>query len=103
MREIQKDLRDARKEQRDIQTRIKRLEDAEASLRGAPIPSSRKQQRRVTRADIRDYVIAHPDSYYLDIAEALNVPATNVGTHLSNGKRDGEFENHRGRWSYIKK
>ena len=35
----------------------------------------------------------------VEIAEALGVPPTNVGTHLSNGKEDGEFEKHRNRWS----
>ncbi len=102
MREIQKDLRDARKEERDLKQRIARLEAAQASLRGEPVTGARKHQRRLTRGDIRDYLTAHPGSYYTDIAEALGVPATNVGTHLSNGKKAGEFQEHRGRWSITK-
>jgi DNA-binding transcriptional ArsR family regulator len=102
MREIQKDLRDARKDEREVKQRIQRLEAAQASLRGEPAAAAGKHQRRIRRGDIRDYLAEHPGSYYTEIAEALGVPPTNIGTHLSNGKKDGEFQEHRGRWSNTK-
>jgi DNA-directed RNA polymerase specialized sigma24 family protein len=99
MRGIQKDLQDARKDEREAKQRIQRLEAAQALLRGEAAASAPKHLRRITRADVREYLTEHPGSYYTDIAEALGVPPTNVGTHLSNGKRTGEFQQHRGRWS----
>lgn len=99
MRGIQNDLKDARREEREAKQRIQRLQAAQALLRGQAAASAPKHQRRITRADIRDYLAEHPGSHYTDIAEALGVPPTNVGTHLSNGKRTSEFQQHRGRWS----
>jgi hypothetical protein len=97
MREIDNDLRKARREEQEAAQRVKRLLAAQAALRGEPAP--RKHQRRLRRADIREYLTQHPQSLAIEIAEALGVPATNVGTHLSNGKKAGEFQEHRGRWS----
>jgi ABC-type glutathione transport system ATPase component len=79
------------------QQRVKRLLAAQAALRREPVP--RKHQRRLARQDIRDYLAKHPGSLAVEIAEALGVPPTNVGTHLSNGKKDEEFDKHRNRWS----
>jgi hypothetical protein len=99
MREIQKDLRDARRDERDAQQRIQRLLDAQASLRGEPPTGARKYQHRITRQDVRAYLAEHPGSLSGEIAEALGVPATNVGTHLSNGKKAGEFTERGRRWT----
>jgi DNA-binding transcriptional ArsR family regulator len=104
MREIQRDLRQARKDERDARKRIERLEAAQSILRGEPLRlGAGERRRRVTRGDIRDYLAEHPGSYYTDIAEALGVPPTNVGSHLSNGKKEGEFQDHRGRWSLTQR
>jgi hypothetical protein len=97
MRELDKELRKARTQEKEAAQRVKRLLAAQAALRGEPVP--RKHQRRLARQDIRDYLHKHPGSLAVEIAEALGVPATNVGTHLSNGKKDGEFQKHRNRWS----
>jgi len=97
MRELDNELRKAKAEQQEVSERVKRLQAAQAALLGQPAP--RKHERRITRADVRDYLAKHPDAPSVEIAEALGVPSTNVGTHLSNGKRDGEFQQHRGRWS----
>lgn len=99
MREIDNELRKARADERDAAQRVKRLLTAQAALRGEPLP--RKHQRSLARQDIRDYLAKHPGSLAVEIAEALGVPPTNVGTHLSNGKKDGEFEKDRNRWSLI--
>lgn len=97
MREIDNELRKARLEEKEATQRVKRLLAAQAALRGEPVP--REHRRRLARQDIRDYLAKHPDSLAVEIAEALGVPPTNVGTHLSNGKKDGEFDKHRNRWS----
>jgi hypothetical protein len=101
MRELDHELRKAKAEEKQAVERVKRLQAAQAALLGQPAP--RKNQRRITRADVRDYLAKHPNAPSIEIAEALRVPTTNVGTHLSNGKRDGEFQQHRGHWSLIDK
>jgi hypothetical protein len=103
MRGIQNDLRDARKEERALQTRIKQLEDAQAVLRGETPAGARKQRPRVTRADVLDYIAENPGAYYADIAEFFKVAPTTIGSHLSAAKKDGEAVNDRGRWSVINK
>lgn len=97
MREIDNELRKARAEEKQVAQRVERLRAAQAALRGEPAP--RTHQHRITRGDVRDYLAKHPNSLAIEIAEALGVPATNAGTHLGNGKKAGEFQHHRGRWS----
>jgi DNA-binding transcriptional ArsR family regulator len=97
MREIDQELRKARAEEKDAAQRVKRLLAAQAALLGQPAP--RKHRHRLAREDIRAYLAKHPGSLAIEIAEALGVPPTNVGTHLSNGKREGEFLKDRNRWS----
>jgi len=97
MRELDNELRKAKAEERAAVERVKRLQAAQAALLGRP--PARKHQRRLARQDIRAYLAKHPGSLAVEIAEALRVPPTNVGTHLSNGKREGEFQQHRNRWS----
>lgn len=101
MRELDNELRKAKAEEKQAAERVRRLQAAQAALLGQPAP--RKHQRRITRADVRDYLAKHPNAPSVEIAEALHVPPTNVGTHLGNGKRDGEFQQHRGRWSLTSK
>ncbi len=97
MRELDNELRKARAEEKQAAERVKRLQAAQAALRGEPAP--RKHARRLAREDIRAYLLEHPESLAVEIAEAFDVPATNVGSHLSKGKQTGEFHVHGGRWS----
>jgi hypothetical protein len=97
MREIDNELRRARAEEKQAAERVRRLQAAQAALRGEPAP--RKHERRLSREDVRTYLLEHPGSLAVEIAEAFGVPATNVGSHLSKGKKDGEFLVHGGRWS----
>jgi DNA-directed RNA polymerase specialized sigma24 family protein len=97
MREIDNELRRARAEEQQAAERVRRLQAAQAALRGEPPP--RKHERRLSREDVRAYLLEHPGSPAAEIAEAFGVPATNVGSHLSKGKKDGEFLVHAGRWS----
>jgi hypothetical protein len=100
MREIDTELRKARAEEKDAAQRVKRLLAAQAALRGEPAPGSGR--KRLSRQDIHAYLAKHPASFAVEIAEALGVPPTNVGTHLSNGKREGQFVQDKGRWSLAK-
>jgi DNA-binding transcriptional ArsR family regulator len=109
MREIQKDLREARKDlsearkqEREARERVERLENAQASLRGEAPASARKRHRRVTRADVLDYLVEHPGSHYTEIAAFFGVPPNTIGSHLSAAKGDGQVENEREQWSVIK-
>ena len=109
MREIQKDLRDARKneldarkKEREAQIRIQQLEGAQALLRGEAPTSARKQRRRVTRADVLDYLLEHPRSHYTEVAAFFDVPPNTIGSHLSAAKKDKQVENDREQWSVIK-
>ena len=97
MRELDAELRKARAEEHEAAERVKRLQAAQAALLGQPAP--RKHQRRLSRSDIREYLATHPNAPTVEIAEALGAPPTNVGSHLSVGKRAGEFVQNRGRWS----
>ena len=97
MRELDNELRKARAEEKQVVERVKRLQAAQAALRGEPAP--RKHARRLAREDIHGYLLEHPGSLAVEIAEAFGVPATNVGSHLSKGKKAGEFQVHGGRWS----
>jgi hypothetical protein len=97
MRELDNELRKAQAEERDAVERVKRLQAAQAALLGQPAP--RKHQHRLTRADVRDYLATHPNAPTVEIAEALGAPPTNVGSHLSAGKRAGEFVQDKARWS----
>ena len=113
MREVQKELRtankdlkaaskdvhDAKRREEEAAARVQRLKDAESALSGAT--ERRKYVRRVTRADVRKDLLEHPNSYSSDVARRLEIPVTNAGSHLSNGKKDNEFQEHRGQWSVI--
>jgi hypothetical protein len=102
MRQINIDLEQARKDEKEAKQRIERLTAARAQLRGEPAPLQGKHRRRATRDDVRKDLLEHPNSYSSEVAERLGIPATNAGSHLSNGKKDGEFKDHKGQWSVIK-
>ena len=72
MRELDNELRKARAEEKQVVERIKRLQAAQAALRGEPAP--RKHARRLAREDIRAYLLEHPESLAVEIAEAFGVP-----------------------------
>jgi hypothetical protein len=54
-------------------------------------------RRRVSQDDVAAYLAEHPGSWPADIADALQVPATNVSTHLHRG-RNTRFERREDGW-----
>ncbi len=101
LREARKDLREARKGEREAQEEIKRLEDVQALLRGEAPASTHERRRRVTRADVLDYLVEHPRSHYTEIAAFFDVPPNTIGSHLSAAKKDKQVKNDREHWSVI--
>jgi hypothetical protein len=102
MRAVRQELGRARRDDEQLKRRLERLQAEEAELRGGSATSPRRYQHRITRTDVRDYLIEHPESLAGEIADFYGVPTTNVSTHLSNGKKDGEFRERGRRWSVIK-
>jgi hypothetical protein len=102
MRAVRQELGKARRDDEALKRRLERLQAEEAELRGGSASSPRRYQHRITRTDVRDYLIEHPESLAGEIADSFGVPTTNVSTHLSNGKKDGEFRERGRRWSVIK-
>ena len=102
MRAVRQELGKARRDEEELKRRLERLQAEEAALRGGPAGGVARYQHRITRTDVRDYLIAHPESLAGEIADSWGVPTTNVSTHLSKGKKDGEFRERGRRWSVIK-
>jgi hypothetical protein len=99
---IRQELGKARRDEEQLKRRLERLQAEEAELLGAPAGGVRRYQHRITRMDVRDYFIEHPESLAGEAADYFGVPTTNVSTHLSSGKKDGEFRERGRRWSVIK-
>ena len=102
MRAVRQELGKARRDEEELKRKLERLQAEEAELRGGSATSPIRYQHRITRTDVRDYLIAHPESLAGEIADSWGVPTTNVSTHLSKGKKDGEFRERGRRWSVIK-
>jgi hypothetical protein len=102
MRAVRQELGKARRDEEELKRKLERLQAEEAELRGGSATSPSRYQHRITRMDIRDYLIAHPESLAGEIADYFGVPTTNVSTHLSKGKKAGEFRERGRRWSVIK-
>jgi len=94
VRQIRAELKEATKERKDLDQRIRRLRAAEAALYGGRSPNA-KVLRRET---LISYLAEHPRSRSLDIADALGVPPGSVRTLLSTMKKSGEANNHKQRW-----
>jgi DNA-directed RNA polymerase specialized sigma24 family protein len=83
MREIDQELGRLTKWERVAATERELLLSARAALAGG-----REARRpRVSQAEVAAYLAQHPGSWPADIADALQVPATNVSSHLDRGRR----------------
>jgi hypothetical protein len=91
---IRQELKEATKERKDIDQRIRRLRAAEAALHGRPSPNAKV----LNRHQLMSYLAAHPGSRSIEIADALAAPANSVRTLLSTLKRAGEVTNTDQRW-----
>jgi len=94
MRQIRSELKEATRERKDLDTRIKRLRAAEAALYGGRSPNAKV----LSRAQLRDYLAEHPGSRSLEVADALGVPPGSVRTLLSTMKKAGEARNEKQSW-----
>jgi hypothetical protein len=94
VREIRAELKEATRERKDLDQRIRRLRAAEAALYGGRSPNAKVLHRET----LRSYLAEHPGSRSLDIADALEVPPGSVRTLLSTMKKSGEANNQKQRW-----
>lgn len=97
LRELDQEIREAARERKDIDNRIGRLRAAQAALRGQ-VSTTPKHARRLSTPRIAAYLVEHPGSRSIEIADALQAPPTNVQSLLSAGKRQGRFREQDGRW-----
>jgi hypothetical protein len=94
MRQIRAELKEATRERQDVDQRIRRLRAAEAALYGGRSPNAKV----LSRGQLRAYLLEHPGSRSLEVADALGVPPGSVRTLLSTMKRSGEASNDKQRW-----
>jgi hypothetical protein len=96
MREIDRELGRLEKWEMAAANERSLLLSARAALAGetgeGPV-----RRRRVSQDDVAAYLAEHPGSWPADIAGALQVPATNVSTHLHRG-RNTRFERREDGW-----
>jgi hypothetical protein len=96
VREIDEELSRLEKRERALATERERLLSARAALTGRA-GAGPARGRRISQDDVAHYLTEHPGSWPADIAQALDVPVTNVSTHLYRGKRT-RFERREDGW-----
>jgi len=96
VREIDQELKRLNKREEALAAERERLLNARAALTGrASVGPARG--RRISQDDIAAYLSEHPGSWPAQIAEALEVPVTNVSAHLYRGKGE-RFERLKDGW-----
>jgi hypothetical protein len=96
VREIDQELRGLERREKALAAERERLLSARAALVGRA-GAGPSRGRRITQDDVGAYLSEHPGSWPAQIADALDVPVTNVSTHLYRGKRD-RFERRADGW-----
>src|ERR1039458_4988151 len=91
-RAVRQELGKARRDEEELKRKLERMQAEEAELRGGSATSARRYEHRITRTDVRDYLIEHPESLAGELADSFGVPTTNVSSHLSKGKKDRSEE-----------
>jgi hypothetical protein len=94
VRQIRAELKEATRERKDLDQRIRRLRAAEAALYGGRSPNAKVLKRE----QLRSYLAEHPGARSLDVADGLGVPPGSVRTLLSTMKKSGEAHNEKQRW-----
>jgi DNA-directed RNA polymerase specialized sigma24 family protein len=97
MREIDQELERLRRYEHALARERQLLLSARAALSGTASSVSQARRRRLSRDEVADYLAEHPGSSPAQIAEALQVPTTNVSTHLYRG-RHTRYERHEDGW-----
>jgi hypothetical protein len=96
VREIDQELRSLQRREKALAHERERLLSARAALTGRA-GAGPSRGRRISQDDVAAYLSEHPGSWPAQIADALDVPVTNVSTHLYRGKR-GRFERRQDGW-----
>src|SRR5438105_1639015 len=87
VREIDQELRSVERREKALAAERERLLSARAALTGKA-GAGPSRGKRISQDDVAAYLSEHPGSWPAQIAGALDVPVTNVSTHLYRGKRD---------------
>jgi hypothetical protein len=96
VREIDQELRRLGKREQELSVERARLLAAGAALTGrASVGPARG--RRISQDDIAAFLAENPGSWPAQIAQALEVPLTNVSAHLYRGKGE-RFERQKDGW-----
>jgi len=98
-REIDQQLNRLNREEKALGRERERLLAARAALTGKA-GAGPARGKRISQDDIASYLAKHPGSLPAQIAQALDVPVTNVSTHLYRAKGE-RFERHRDGWHVI--
>src|ERR1700740_1807611 len=93
---IDQELRSLQRREKALAAERERLLSARAALVGRA-GAGPSRGRRITQEDGAAYLSAHPGSWAGQIADALDVPVTNVSTHLYRGKHE-RFERRADGW-----
>lgn len=97
---IDRELAELETEQGRLAKERRRLLAARAGLDRDPAKPD-PDSSRVSRAQVTQYLRAHPDSTYTEVASGLGIKATTAAQHLSRGGKAGEFSKNGTKWSVI--
>jgi hypothetical protein len=98
-REIDQQLNRLSREEKALGRERDRLLAARAALTGRA-GAGPARGKRISQDDIASFLAKHPGSLPAQIAQALDVPVTNVSTHLYRA-RDKRFERGKDGWYLI--
>jgi hypothetical protein len=87
--QIRRELKGAEEERKDVDLRVKRLRAAEAALLGERSPNAKVLSRKKVLA----YVVENPGLRSIELADAFNVPPTNMRSLLVTMKKSTEVFN----------
>jgi hypothetical protein len=96
VREIDQQLHRLNREEQALGRERESLLAARAALTGKA-GAGPARGKRITQDDIASYLAEHPGSLPAQIAQALDVPVTNISTHLYRAK-DERFERRKDGW-----
>ncbi len=97
---IDSELAEVESERERLHEERGRLLAARAALDGeAVVPKARAP--RVSRVQITEFLLANPDSTYMQVADGLGIKPTTAAKHLSRGGEAGEYRSDGGKWSVV--
>jgi len=99
VREIDQQLNRLDREEKAIEREREQLLAARAALAGRAAAGPARG-KRISQDDIASFLAEHPGSLPAQIAQALEVPVTNVSTHLYRA-RDERFARKEDGWHLI--